>query len=265
MTTTTSQPARSRGAARNRTIARRRSPAAKAANSSIVAAVDPTELLVRWRDGDGKAGAALIEALADSVRLFFINNAHARDVDDLFQKTWLAMLDAKARFRGDSSARTFVLGVARNVLLHYFRKKGRRDAPLEPLKTSVAVMLKTGVFTKFVDGWQGAKLFAALRELELEDQLLLQLFYWERLTAKECGTVLEISQTKVSSRIRRARERLARAVNNDPEPTGEDQVEDARDLWRDKIREVLGDDPVAILARHRKATDDSDGSGNDDD
>ena len=73
------------------------------------------DLLDAWRAGDPRAGNELFNRHFDSVCRFFANKA-GNEVDDLIQRTFLACVEGRDRFRGDASFRGYLFGVARNVL-----------------------------------------------------------------------------------------------------------------------------------------------------
>ncbi|MFO0633263.1 MAG: sigma-70 family RNA polymerase sigma factor [Nannocystaceae bacterium] len=86
------------------------------------------ELLEAWRGGDAKAGNALFDRYFDAVFRFFRNKV-ADHADDLVQQTFLALVQARDRFRGDSSFRTYLFTAARSKLFNYLeatrRARGR--------------------------------------------------------------------------------------------------------------------------------------------
>ena len=83
------------------------------------------DLLDKWRNGDEKAGMELFERHYASVARFFANKVNS-GVEDLIQNTFLACVEGKERFREDSSFRTYLFGIARNLLYQRYREK-RRD------------------------------------------------------------------------------------------------------------------------------------------
>ena len=85
---------------------------------------DDAELLEQWRAGDRKAGEALFDRHFDAVARFFRNKVD-RGIDDLIQRTFLACVESRDRFRGDSSFRTYAFAVGRHVLGKPGRSKRR--------------------------------------------------------------------------------------------------------------------------------------------
>jgi hypothetical protein len=98
---------------------------------------DDLELLTAWRAGERAAGEALLARHFDAVCRFFHNKV-GDDAPDLIQQTFLALCEGRERFRGEAGFRSYVLGVARNVLLAHFRRKRKQAERFDPLEHSVA-------------------------------------------------------------------------------------------------------------------------------
>ena len=91
---------------------------------------DDRALFKAWAEGDNAAGQQLIERHYDSVVRFFRTKASSA-VDDLVQRTFLGFAEARERFRGDSSIRSFLFGIARNILFEHIRGKVK-DGKIDP-------------------------------------------------------------------------------------------------------------------------------------
>lgn len=55
-------------------------------------------------------------------------------------------------------------------------------------------------------------LLSALRRLPVKDQVVLELYFWERLTRKQLASVLGISDLAAASRINRAKHKLRASI-----------------------------------------------------
>lgn len=163
------------------------------------------ELLARWRAGDRAAGQALFERHFESLYRFFRNKCEA-DCDELVQATLLACLDGKERFRGDARFRTFLFGIARHKLYHHFRDR-KRDGALDFSVTSVADLVTTPGTVLARDQAHRA-LLAALRQLPVEQQTLLELHYWEEMDTIELAAVFEVPAATIRTWLFRARGKL---------------------------------------------------------
>jgi RNA polymerase sigma factor (sigma-70 family) len=78
--------------------------------------------------GDPAALGALFDRFAADVHRFVIRIAgrFAADVDDLAQATFLEVYRSSARFNRRSSVKTWMFGIAINVVRHHRRSEGRR-------------------------------------------------------------------------------------------------------------------------------------------
>jgi len=95
--------------------------------------MDPTtRLALSARDGDRQAFAALVNAAYDAVWRFSAAAAGRQDADDVAQETFERATRALPHFRADSSATTWLIGIARHVCLDYTRSgaRRRRDAQI---------------------------------------------------------------------------------------------------------------------------------------
>ncbi len=168
------------------------------------------DLLEAWRAGDRKAGSDLFERHFDSVCRFFANKVD-RDVDDLVQRTFIACVEGKERFRGQSSFRTYLFGVAHNVLRSHLRKRKREGDRFEIGLTSVFDMgLNPTVLV--AQRKEQTLTLQALRRIPLDHQIVLELYYWEEMTAADLAEVLELPEGTVRGRIRRAKKLLEEQI-----------------------------------------------------
>jgi RNA polymerase sigma-70 factor (ECF subfamily) len=88
-------------------------------------------LAVRAAQGDARAEAAFVARTIDDVWRYCAHLLDAALADDATQATYLRALPALASFRGDSSPRTWLLGVARNTCLDERRALVRRSRLIE--------------------------------------------------------------------------------------------------------------------------------------
>lgn len=168
------------------------------------------ELLEAWRAGDATAGGELFERHFAAVRRFFRNKI-VGDPDDLIQKTFLALVEGRDRFRGEASFRRYLLGTANNVLRGHYRSK-RRDAPPIDFSEVSAIDLAPSPSEVFALGDEQRLVLEALRRIPLEFQIALELFYWEELPVLELAAVLDIPLGTVKTRLRRGRQLLEQKI-----------------------------------------------------
>jgi RNA polymerase sigma factor (sigma-70 family) len=162
-------------------------------------------LLERWSRGDREAGQALFTRHFREIYRFFEHKVGA-SADDLAQRTFLACTSARERFRGVSTFRTFLFGIARNELFLYLRQQASREH-VDFDATSIAELV-TSPGRRPDRSRQVEELRAALAELPAEQQLLLELHYWHDLDAAALGEMLGAASGTIRVRLLRARRAL---------------------------------------------------------
>ncbi|MCA9533199.1 MAG: sigma-70 family RNA polymerase sigma factor [Myxococcales bacterium] len=204
------------------------------------ATADEHALLEAWRAGDAAAGEALCERHFDAIYEFFASKLTI-DVGDLVQRTFLGCIEARDRFRGECSFRTFLYAIARHELYGYFRSRHRGQ--LIDFAHSSLQDLSPGPSSLLHAGTEKARLAEALRALPLELQIILELRFWQGLTGPELALVLDVPEGTVRSRLRRGvealREHMLRASGS---PTGAAQAAQQLEAWSTQLR---AEDPLS--------------------
>ncbi len=171
--------------------------------------MDERTLLDAWSEGDSSAAETLVRAYTPSVHRFFRGKVSA-GLEDLVQQTFLRCLERRHTFRHESTFRAFILGIARYELLSHYRKRDA-SAALEPARSSLAE-LRESPDDVLLAREQKQLLLAALRNIPLEQQIVLELAYWQALTSAEVGEVMEVAASTVRTRLSTARAALARKI-----------------------------------------------------
>ena len=169
---------------------------------------DERELLRAWSAGDERAGATLFRRYYPAIERFFRNKAPEAVQDDHIQATFLACVDGRDRLRAETSLRSYLFSIAYKQLCSHYRQRHREPAPLDTSEVSVGE-LAPGPSTLLARRREQQLLAEALRGIPLDDQVVLELCYWEEHTAAQIGEILGIPLGTAKTRIRRARQRLA--------------------------------------------------------
>lgn len=169
--------------------------------------VDDERALFRaWLDGDVKSGDRLIRRHMPTVHRFFRTKIPS-EADDLAQKTFMVCFEHRERLHDASTPRAFLMGIARKVLLSFFRDLGRAPSNV-PLTDSSILQIRTSASGVLARQEGQSQVVQALQSLPLDHQIALELRYWEDLSQNEIAEVLETTTGTVKSRLHRARERL---------------------------------------------------------
>jgi RNA polymerase sigma factor (sigma-70 family) len=171
---------------------------------------DDAQLLERWRGGDRGSGELLFDRYYDAVTRFFANKI-AENPSDLVQETFTACLQGRDRLRDSQSFRSYLFGIAYNVLRQAYR--GRRIAGdrFDPA-THSAADASPGPGTMMADTAEQRLLLEGLRRIPLDHQVVLELFYWEDMTSAAIADTLGEPHGTIRTRLRRARELLREAI-----------------------------------------------------
>jgi RNA polymerase sigma factor (sigma-70 family) len=201
-----------------------------------VAVVDPDlELLDRWCAGDRSAGNQLFQRHFDSVCRFFENKLD-RDADELVQTTFLACVTSREQFRKQCSFRTYLFTIARHELYGYLRRRRRDGQNLDFGVTSIAD-LGPSPRSRLDRNQQHELLLRALRTLPLEQQVLIELHYWEGMTPIELAEVFEVAGPTARTRLYRAREALRERMEEMAgEPASIYETVENLDAWARLLR-----------------------------
>ncbi|MCA9718758.1 MAG: sigma-70 family RNA polymerase sigma factor [Myxococcales bacterium] len=170
------------------------------------------DLVAAWTAGCSAAGELLFSRHYAAVRRFLGARLRGTErLDDLTQRTFLGCLEAKTRFRGESSFRTFLLSIANNQLRRYLYERARdeRHALLAPhCQPSEA-----GRPDRSLESLRREqRLRQAFSHLSDDQRYILDLFYWQDLTTRQISALLSVPRNTIKTQLRRARLRLERVL-----------------------------------------------------
>ncbi len=170
-------------------------------------------LLAACGTGDPNALGALFDRFHEAVYRFAGRLATTDELarDDLVQATFLEIRRTASSFRGPSSVRTWIFGVAANVARHTLRSERRRRARqakyVEQLHSVPAPIDESVEQRKLL-----ARIEAAIADLPRDLQVTVILCDLERLPAAEVARVLAIPEGTLWRRLHTARKSLREAI-----------------------------------------------------
>lgn len=189
---------------------RDRSSRAAATLRVVTQSVDDADLLDAWALGDQDAGRQLYRRHCDAITAF-ITRKTEHDVADLVQRTFAQCLAARRDQQTRiNNPRAYLYRVARNALFDQIRSQAR-FAQLDPSVSSFHDV-GPGPSTALLADQSLRQLLAALRRVPLDDQIALELRYWEGLSMLEIADVLQIGRSAAISRVHRARAAVRAAL-----------------------------------------------------
>lgn len=211
---------------------------------------DDLALLDAWQAGSSAAGRTLVARHYASVYRFFFSKAPEHACEDLTQATFEVLCRRRDAFRGDGATfKGFLFGIARIKLIEYIRGRARQGPTFDPAEHSVVDPQTEGSLSSLLADRQLDHIVAqALRGLGLDDQIVLELKEYERLTTRELAQMFGVPDGTMAGRVARARQRLREATERLlADPALRDSVE--RDL--DSCMRSIGDKIDAHLRKPR--------------
>ena len=148
--------------------------------------------------------------------VFLQRGVEPQECDDLTQETFLAVHRALPGFRHEASFETWLLQIARNVLVRCLRREQthKRSGEMIAIEEITEAGLPAGA-EEAPEAWervfraeQRAILQALIQELPGQMRLCARLRFCDELSHREIASALDISIDAVKVQLHRARKRL---------------------------------------------------------
>jgi RNA polymerase sigma-70 factor (ECF subfamily) len=160
---------------------------------------DLTGLALAAQAGDRVALNAFVRAAQYDVWRLCAHLVGRADADDVAQETFVRALRALSSFRGESSARTWLLSIAHRTAVDHIRRAQRRRLLAGRLRT------RTRNEPVVPDGAASTELDALLAAIAVERREAFVLTQLIGLSYDEAARVLDVPLGTIRSRVARAR------------------------------------------------------------
>lgn len=182
-----------------------------AAPSELAAA----HLLERLRQGESRALGEAYDQHHEAVRAFagrLLGDSAA--AEDLVHEVFVALPRAVRRFRGDSSLRSFLIGIAIQHARHHVRSASRRRAALSRLALQPEVSVAT---PEAAAGEQHllAAIQRGLDQLPLDQRVAFVLCDVEERSSVEAAELVGAPEATLRTRLFHARKKLRAALEKE--------------------------------------------------
>lgn len=180
------------------------------------------------QSGTSSAASRWLDEHGDALYAFALQRVRSADAaEDIVQETLLAALSAQQKFAGQSSERTWLMGILKHKLIDHLRKS-IRQRPLSELDVDVTSEFFTehGEWRVSSPSWKGAP-DAALEQQEFRKVLhdclgklpsrIAQLFWLreaEGISTEQLCKDLDITPTNAWTMLHRARLGLRRCLSD---------------------------------------------------
>lgn len=170
---------------------------------------DLTRLALAAGDGDRQALASFVRASQGEVWRLCAHLVDRQSADDLTQEVYLRAVPALARFRGDSSARTWLLTIARRTCADSLRRTIRQRRLFERLG---ALTTEEQLLTPGDAGSAGQELDGLVAGLDLDRRTAFVMTQLLGMSYAEVAQVCDVPVGTIRSRVSRARADLLAAL-----------------------------------------------------
>jgi len=169
------------------------------------AEVTDEALMQRLAGGERSAFEALFVRYRGPVWRFFRRRvSDPSRAEELAQDTFVGVLSGASRYQGRSAFRSYLFGVAFNVLMDW-RRRTRSFETLDAESAAASPDVDAGIWVR-----------TALARLEPEDREILMLREYEQLSYQELSEVLTLPVNTVKSRLFRARAAMRVVLTEHP-------------------------------------------------
>jgi RNA polymerase sigma-70 factor, ECF subfamily len=175
----------------------------------FTAAADERDLVASVLRKDRKAAARFVAAHIDAVYAYARHRlSPAADlVDDVVQDVFLAALNGLAAFQGQSSLRTWLIGIARHKIEDVYRQRLRLPEALDDVDSvKKASLSATMALDERIDTARvRAKARQVLAQMPERYGLMLLWRYWEQRSTRDMAVALGTTEKSVERTLARAR------------------------------------------------------------
>jgi len=178
-------------------------------------------LVTRLRAGDRDAVEEAYRTHHAAIRGFARRLVgDSASAEDIVHEAFVALPRAIRRFRGDSSLRAFLIGVAANHSRRHVRAAMRRRRATERLAAQEGLRVQsTDATEQLITQQLARKLWAALDELPIDQRVVFVLCEAEQRTSVEVAEIVGAPEGTVRTRLfhakRKLREKLESAHRED--------------------------------------------------
>lgn len=170
-------------------------------------------LISQALNGDQRAWQQLVNRYQSALYYFGLRLLGSKeDANDLLQDVLMVLCRNLGQYRGDSSFKSWLFGIANYRAMDMLRKRkpSDDDNTLAEMATDTPEMA-----TQLADLQQQQQVRQQLRSLPVEQRLVLELKFYQQFTFDEIASQLAISSNTVKSRFYAALDKLRLKLEDD--------------------------------------------------
>jgi len=167
------------------------------------------ELLKKISMGDGEAFRQLYDLTHRKVYVYLYRLVHGKQTaEDILMETYTEVWRCAGKFKGNSRATTWIMGIARNLAMNELGKLRRHD------NIDNFPNLSNGVMPDPEPMDRQRRLNEAMTKIPVKHREILDLVFFHEMTYQEVSEVLDIPVNTVKTRVFYAKETLKNALSS---------------------------------------------------
>src|SRR5581483_1559998 len=214
------------GAAGVQGIASTSATSSKSKTGAIVESMSDAALVELVLNGDQDLFSVLVERYKDAVQnLAYRMLGNATEAEDVTQETFVRAYTQLATYKSVHKFSTWLLSIASHLAIDQLRRRRFLALPLEDVPfLEWIVDVGTGPEQSALQGEQQDEIQSYLQRLPGKYRAVIVLRYWYDFSYEEIAQTLNLTPPLVKARLHRARELLARYIQQDKQQE-EEQVD----------------------------------------
>ena len=169
----------------------------------------------RFLEGDDNGLTEIVRDYKDGLILYlngFVGNIYA--AEDLIEETFLKLIIKKPKFKEESSFKTWLYAVGRNIAIDYLRRNSKRlDLSMDDVQTYLSD--EQDVENSYITGERNRVIYEVLKNLNPDYRQILWLAYFEDFSNSEISTVMRKNKRQVKNLLYRAKNALKNELNKE--------------------------------------------------
>jgi len=203
------------------------SPVSSSRTGAAVASMGDTVLVECILDGDQDLFATLVERYKDAVQnLAYRMLGNTTEAEDITQETFVRAYTQLATYKPVHKFSTWLLSIASHLAIDQLRRRRFLALPLEDVPF-LEWIVDVGVSPEqsALQGEQQDEIQTYLQRLPAKYRAVIVLRYWHDFSYEEIANALTLTPALVKARLHRARELLARYMQQQQQPSEEGQID----------------------------------------
>ena len=178
------------------------------------------ELLKKYLNGDDPAFERLIELYEDDLaRFIYIMVGNRYEVKNLTIETFGELAITGKRFSGKSSLKTYLFGIAKNVISRHIKAQKKNDYIAFDDVENIIHDIQETPHALLEREEEKQMLYKAMKKLKKEHREVLELIYFENMSYRQAATIIGKSENSTKQLIYRAKLSLQKAMDISPKFT----------------------------------------------